>query len=805
LALQLYQETGNLQNQAIVLENLARVHQQFGQTSQAISYWEQVVEIYRQAKNYPQMGRKLVEQAQAHNRLGQYRQAMALLCGAPHEENCRSDSAVEIARRSGDRAGEAAALGSLGETYRLRGQIDQAIKQLEQSLRLAQEIGQPVYQMAALSGLGNAYAAQAQADYRRSNTASQIGEQQEAKEFKQRAQQADQTALNYFQQSADFARSNRNPFGQLRALLNAIPSYYRIDQPTEATAVWQQALPLLDALPESQTKVFTAINLVKLLQPLSASEPTTSRTRCLSPDAESQAENLLQQGLVIARNLQDSRTESFVLGELGHLQECRKNYQQALELTQQAQWAADQGLSAKDSLYLWFWQAGRILRAEGQTVEAINAYEQATQTLESIRNEILAASRDQQFDFRDAVEPIYRELIGLRLNQERSTSPQVIASKANINAVLNTFDSLKLAELQNYFGDDCVVAPVDQGVDLTRPETATAVFNSIILDDRTAVILTLPDGTQKIAWIDRDPETLRNEINEFRKGLERFFEDYNPQPAQKVYNWMIRPFEQDLGQAQIKTLLFIQDGILRSVPMAALHDGNQFLVQNYAIATTPSLALTESQAISRQDLRALVLGLSKDAVVDGQTFPALNYVERELSSIQAELPGSKELLNEDFTRDQLQQALSQNAFSIIHIATHGEFGTESKDTFLITGNNEKLTITDLDQLIRNKAQNDLIELLSLTACETAIGDDRATLGLAGVSVQAGAKSALASLWSVEDAATAQIVTQFYSNLRNSQLSKAEALRTAQLALLQSGQQWAHPAYWAPFILIGNWL
>jgi CHAT domain-containing protein len=331
------------------------------------------------------------------------------------------------------------------------------------------------------------------------------------------------------------------------------------------------------------------------------------------------------------------------------------------------------------------------------------------------------------------------------------------------------------------------------------------VFNSIILDDRTAVILTLPDGTQKIAWIDRDPETLRNEINEFRKGLERFFEDYNPQPAQKVYNWMIRPFEQDLGQAQIKTLLFIQDGILRSVPMAALHDGNQFLVQNYAIATTPSLALTESQAISRQDLRALVLGLSKDAVVDGQTFPALNYVERELSSIQAELPGSKELLNEDFTRDQLQQALSQNAFSIIHIATHGEFGTESKDTFLITGNNEKLTITDLDQLIRNKAQNDLIELLSLTACETAIGDDRATLGLAGVSVQAGAKSALASLWSVEDAATAQIVTQFYSNLRNSQLSKAEALRTAQLALLQSGQQWAHPAYWAPFILIGNWL
>ncbi len=132
--------------------------------------------------------------------------------------------------------------------------------------------------------------------------------------------------------------------------------------------------------------------------------------------------------------------------------------------------------------------------------------------------------------------------------------------------------------------------------------------------------------------------------------------------------------------------------------------------------------------------------------------------------------------------------------------------TRPKDTFLVTGNNGKLTITDLDGIIRRVRRGDrLVELLALTACQTAVGDERASLGLAGVAVQAGVKSALASLWAIEDASTAMFVNQFYAELRNPTISKAEALRTAQQALIEKGGQYTHPFYWAAFILIGNWL
>ena len=164
---------------------------------------------------------------------------------------------------------------------------------------------------------------------------------------------------------------------------------------------------------------------------------------------------------------------------------------------------------------------------------------------------------------------------------------------------------------------------------------------------------------------------------------------------------------------------------------------------------------------------------------------------------------SKGFIDEEFTRDRLQQELAETSYSIIHIATHGQFGSEPEDTFLVTGNEEKLTLTELDRIIRSTIPSDNpVELISLTACQTAVGDDRAALGLAGVAVQAGVNSALASLWSISDEATPQIIQQFYSSLKDSKLNKAEALRQAQIAEIDRG---IHPAYWASFIIIGNWL
>ena len=284
--------------------------------------------------------------------------------------------------------------------------------------------------------------------------------------------------------------------------------------------------------------------------------------------------------------------------------------------------------------------------------------------------------------------------------------------------------------------------------------------------------------------------------------MENFYTQFDISLGQNTYNWLIQPFAEDLEQEQITTLVFIQDGLLRSLPMAALHDGKQFLIQKYAIATTPSLNLTSPTSLKRQELKVLALGLSNASKIDNKAFPSLPNVNQEISQVKSFFPQSKGLLNKNFTRDRLEQELTETSYPIVHIATHGQFSSEPKDTFLITGDNEKLTIPELDRIIRSTAtQNEPVNLITLTACQTAVGDERAALGLAGVALQAGASSALASLWSISDQVTPTVVKDFYLGLQTENLSKAESLQKAQIALIEQG---VPPAFWSPFIIIGNW-
>jgi CHAT domain-containing protein len=804
-ALNAYSSTSNKANEAIVSENLARGYQQVGEIDKAITYWQKASQIYRQLADLKQVGRIMTEQAQSYSRQGQHRQAIALLCGR-ETDTCMDESAMGIAQQQGDRLGEAAALGSLGEAYRLQGNFDRAIAYLETSLTIAQKNTYPDLTVSANNSLGNAYTSLAQVSYRRAQSADQrgdnIGEDSMAAQLRKKALDEEKQALSYFQESFKLALQQDDRPAMMRSLLNSIPLDYRRGAELEAKTKLQQAIELLPTLPEQQDKVYATIDLTSLLQP-----EITSPKECLKPESQLEALFLLQQAVSLSQRLENRRAESFALGKLAHVYECANNYQQALKLTQQARWSAEQDLKAKDSLYLWEWQTGRIFKALGQPKEAIDAYTRSISTLEAIRGDLLSANKDLQFDFRDIVEPIYRELIELKLD---AVPPSVLLADApnnTLSSVLGVADSLKLAELQNYFGSDCTLRVISQErVDLVSANSATAVFNSIILPDRTAIIASFPDGSKKVTWLDRDRESLREETLEFRRGLERWFDSqYDPQPAQKLYNSLIRPFAEDLEKAEIKTLIFIQDGILRSVPMAALHDGEKFLIERYAIATTPSLTLTDPKSLNRKQLRALALGLSESANVGDRVYKPLVKVNEEISDIEQQLKGSKPLLNRDFTRDRLQQELNINVYPIIHIATHGEFGAEPEDTFLVTGNNDKLTLNQLDSIIRNiPKQTQIIELLALTACKSAIGDERAALGLAGVALQAGARTALASLWSINDSATPQLVEQFYAGLQDSALNKAQALQQAQIALIRS-REYAHPAYWSPFILIGNWL
>ncbi|MBW4691234.1 MAG: CHAT domain-containing protein [Lyngbya sp. HA4199-MV5] len=802
-------------NTAIIQENLARAYQQLGRSDTAIDQWEQVTAYYRQTKALQSLGRSLTEQAQVYSSLGQARKAIALLCGqelnrlrATDQLACLPESALQLARAANDKKGEAAALGSLGDAQRLLGDYPAAIVLLKASLELAPDT--PAYRIAALHSLGNAYSSLAQVNYRRAESANQRGDSQEERRFTTIGKEHDEIALQSFQQGLQLAQSQRDVAGELRSLISAIPAYYRTDKTTAAMQAHRQATAVLARVPDSQSRVYATIDLAQLLKPVAIKEPS-SRSPCLEAALLPQAETLLKDAAATAQRLSDQRAASFVLGAQGHLQECRGDILQALQLTDQARLAADRS-RANDSLYLWEWQTGRILRQQGRHKAAIAAYQRAIAALETIRDDILLANRDLQFDFRDTIEPIYRQLVALRLEQEqplqtKATQIKTEESKSeeNFNGILEAIDSLRLAELQNYFGNDCVIVAANPTSQEQAMDPTAAIINTFILDNQTAIILSLPNEQKKLVLHDIKRQALIDQIKSFRQGLRRYRDlEYDLQPSQQIYDWLIRPFADDLQRANIKTLVFVQDGILRSVPMASLHDGEKFLIQQYAIATTPSRSSIDVKPFNRSGLRVLALGLTKEAIVDNQTFPALTNVSNEITGVEAKIPGSKQLLDDAFTPIGMQKELSRAVYPIIHLATHGKFGTDPDDTFILTGNSQKLKLNELDRLIRQTTRNrEPLELLTLTACETAVGDDRSSLGLAGVAIQAGARSALASLWSINDAATAKLATDFYAKLPDVNFNKAQALQLAQQALINDADS-SHPAYWSPFVLVGNW-
>jgi len=298
--------------------------------------------------------------------------------------------------------------------------------------------------------------------------------------------------------------------------------------------------------------------------------------------------------------------------------------------------------------------------------------------------------------------------------------------------------------------------------------------------------------------------------------------------SQKLYDWLIKPIE-DKGilSENIDTLVIVPDGVLRNIPFSILHNGqtapncDNFLVNRYAIATVPGLTLIDdvpiTQQIQQQDIYLLAGGTEnahKDntitKVMADNTeitvlFSPLPNITKELESVEKTWENVTLLQNHHFTIPKLEIALENKPYRIVHIATHGFFGGNANLTFLMVYD-DLLMMDELEAwLEQGKVRNQPVELLTLSACQTAEGNDRAALGLAGVALKAGVRSALATLWSVDDASTATLMGEFYQNLKQGQLSKAQALQKAQKTLCQQNQgKYSHPFYWAPFLMIGDW-
>ncbi|HBB30922.1 MAG TPA: hemagglutination activity domain protein [Cyanobacteria bacterium UBA9273] len=443
-----------------------------------------------------------------------------------------------------------------------------------------------------------------------------------------------------------------------------------------------------------------------------------------------------------------------------------------------------------------------------------------------------------------------KEYLPPSLEEEMQLSTDLLSSASilpvEIDTVVGELEESFTNQFQEYFGSDVDIPSVNlsqaRGI-LGRIERETkikpaliyAVFIPATVDGEASQPrqAALPTDQLELVAITATGHPIRkplkgvtrqqvlNVAQEFRSNITNAKSNrgyYNS--AQQLYRWLVAPLTADLKARGIENLVFILDSGLRSIPIAALHDGQGFLVERYSVSLMPSVTLTDT---SYGDIKySQVLAMGAEKFSDQKPLPA---VPVELSLIASHLWKGKSFLNDTFTLENLKAQREQTPYGIIHLATHADFQPGEPDLSYIQLTNAKLRLNQLRQLGWNDPP---VELLVLSACRTALGDEQAELGFAGLAVQAGVKSALASLWYVSDEGTLGLMTKFYEQLKSTPI-KAEALRQAQLAMIRgqvriesgklrsdreevplppalaglNNQQLNHPYYWAAFTMIGN--
>ncbi|MEM9162380.1 MAG: CHAT domain-containing protein [Cyanobacteria bacterium P01_F01_bin.4] len=715
-----------------------------GQPEQGIETWQQAAAAYESADDATGTLGAQLNQARALQSLGHYQQSQQIL-----------EQALSAIQTQPDPALKATGLKLLGTTLQAVGDLARSQTLLTESLAIVQGLTetQPIFAdqaSATLIGLGNTLAARQETD----------------------------AALARYQQAAAMAT---HPLTRLEAWLNQLQLLVKTEQ-------WSQTQPLISTLPNHLATLTPSRDTVYARVNFAASWMQSAKAAPQTPNPTPDIAQLLATAVQEARSLSDSRAEAFALGQLGHLYEINQQWPEAQQLTQQAMKLAE-GIDAPDLRAAWQWQLGRILNQQGETEAAIAAYSNAVESLQSLRQELVALNPDLQFSFLETVEPVYRELVSLLLEAD--------PNQAKLQQARQLIESLQLAELDNFFRHACLQAQ-PQLIDTV--DATAAVLYPIILPDRLAVIVSRP-GQPLFHYETVLPQAnIEATIAQLQLYLNpHFFDEDRLRLSQQLYDWLIRPAEAVLTDTQ--TLVFVLDGALRSLPMATLHDGEQYLIERYGIALSPGLQLLEPAAIDVGQIKVLTGGLSEAQ----QGYVALPAVDTEVNQIAQTLPTTT-LLNQTFTTAQLQHTLDDVPFSVIHLATHGQFSSKAEETFLVTWDG-RINVKELDALLQPRTQdlNRPLELLVLSACQTAAGDKRAALGLAGIALRSGARSTLATLWQVNDESTATLMVQFYQQLTETPgITKAEALRAAQLSLLKQ-PQYQHPFYWAPFVLVGNWL
>ncbi|WYL99799.1 MAG: CHAT domain-containing protein [Gloeotrichia echinulata CP02] len=733
-----------------------------------------------------------------------------------------------------------------GEIMRVIGDLEKSEEALNKGLKVAKNLSSEQQAVIYLS-LANTFRAKGnlERDRRSSPVYDYMPWQYVKREEIEEATEDYNKAQENYQIAIDYSSSSIFRFIVQVNLLSLLIERNQFREAQELSSQIYSQKSNISEIPENLKLkfIYAQINLAKSLAYLKqisekpdkpADNPTINWDKIISLLRELQKE---------AKKIKiNSKTaESYVLGNLGGMYEYLGKLNKAQKATEEALYLA-QPSEASNIAYQWQWQMGRLLKQQGKIKEAIASYEAAVKTLESVRGDLLAINSDVQFSFRDNVEPLYRELVDILLSHfpnvaDSFTHSIEVSQISEVPNSINYVDSLQLAELENFLrcslSNKVIILDNKQNIYPTYPTIVP-----IIMKNQLAVTLSITDSVSNKNKIYFHQEAISSQIVEgtletLRGDLKIPSKESKVQKSsEQIYNWLIKPFEEYLdveakfNDSKIKKLVFLLDGSFKNIPMSVLYNSEKkrYLIERFAVAVAPSLKLLELEPLPK-NIHVLRGGLSLEVQhpFKPEKLTSLEGVRQELDGIKSSQLSGEELLDYKFTKENLETKIKTGKFSIIHLATHGEFSSDPNKTYILlsgkTSNKkslndslvpETLYVKDLDNLLRtsqiNTNRKTAIKLLVLSACETASGDKRAALGLSGLAIRAGARSTIASLWQADEEATPELMIKFYKQIKeNNEISRADALRLAQLSLWESNEEWKIPRYWATFILVGNWL
>ena len=780
-----------------------------GNPGNAIETWLKALQIYQKEKSKDGEKNILVNLSLAYRAKGQYPNACWVLTDALEVDDsaiCRNvnrptaeevANALEVIKRQPDTLLTLKALQELGINLRVIGNLDESVSVLKLAIALAQRQNLGLEQNAIRMSLANVQADMIrQAQNRFSLSDNPLTKAQFVAVPTSTLPEVAQTYLYLADQGPEF----------LQARLNWLKMFLAIHQwanqdPTnpELSALRASLIPHLastlnksvvaDYTIESPIdSIYSRIKLAKYLLEIQQNDlPVSTEKHPLIHAFE-----LVNSARNDALNIKNKRAESFAIGVLGKLYKTSQQIEQAQEAFEAARVLAATSESS-DSAYEWEWELAQLYRDKGQTQEAISAYESSLKLLDQVRGDLLPIDSELQFRFADKVKPVYQQYISLLLE----------SGIPDLEKVVLTNEQLQVAQIENFLHCGKLIF-----VSTTKIENAPTTIHILELKDKFEILVP-NNGTW--ARFSANGERVRGLAHKLLielqdQGFSDTDDNYLLAESQSLYQLLLGPIEQqNLLPKQDDTIVFVTDGLLSNIPLSMLHDGKQYLVERYSIATNLG-RLQAPEATNPEQLKLLIAGISKASPsLNAPQVPAgldiLPETEEEANLISISIRAST-LLNNDFTANSLKRELSD--YNALHISTHGQFSSDPDQTFLLAWD-KPLPLQELDSILRQGTQVEAnnLELLFLSACQSAKGDPLSSLGIAGVSIQAGARSTIASLWLVEAQSTAQLAGRFYESLSKGK-TKAEALRKAQLELL-SKPATRHPYYWAPFVLSGSWL